>query len=273
MQLPLSQSLAGFSLLSKTLSLLLKVGRQFLLVIVRRLFSLWKYCAASIGFLLGNGKKGRKTSLFPQSIEGSSVERSHLEQEAQIVKDLSYTALECGEIISVDDVARSEYPFSGGSIRNISQASLQGSRLAHERNVGGSRSQTRLSLPRPAHSPSLYSLSNQSITVDIDDTAHRPSSPPRTPTRTSLASVSRASLDDADIDLSYLSADHTRKRRNNFTTPMPTISAEDVKELPRTPSAGADNIPQSPSSQRLRRRHISPAIPRATQRYAKRPLM
>ena len=291
MQLPLSQYLTGSTLLFKALSLLLKLGRQFLSVILRRLFSLWKYCAGTIRFLPENGKMAQRTPRSPprtQSIEGETVERSHLEQEAQIVKDLSYSVLEYDENISLEEVARSEYPFSGGSIRNVSQASLslQGSRQAHERNVGGSRPQTRLSQSRSAYSPSL---SSQSITFDVDNTDHQPSLL-RAPARSSLASVSRTSLNVPDTDSGYLGVDHSRKRRTSFTTPMPTVAADDITELPRIPSHEpvqpsiaaplstsiepvVDNTPQSSSPQCLARKHISPAIPGATQRYAKRPLM
>jgi len=293
MQLPLSQSLTGSALLFKALSLL-KLGRQFLSVIVRRLFSLWKYCAGSIRFLPENGKMAQRTPLFPprtQSIEGETVERSHLEQEAHIVKDHSYSVIEYGESISLEEVARSEYPFSGGKIRNASQASLclQGSRQAHERNVGGSRPQTRLSQSRSAYSPSSYSRSSQSITFDVDNTDHQPSLL-GAPTHSSLASVSRTSLNVPDTDFGYLGVDQPRKSRTSFITPMPTVTADDITELPRIPShgpvqpsiaappstsiePGVDNTPQSSSPQFLARKHISPAIPGATQRYAKRPLM
>jgi len=292
MQVPLSQSLSA--LLFKALSLLLKLGRRFLSVIVRRLFSLWKYCAGSIRFLPENGKMARRTPRSPprtQSMERETVERSHLEQEAHIVKDLSYSVIEYGESLSLEEVARSEYPFSGGSIRNVSQASLslQGSRQAHERNVGGSRPQTRHSQSRSAYSPSSYSLSSQSITFDVDNTDHRPSLL-CAPTRSSLASVSRTSLNVPDTDFGYLGVDHPRKSRTSFITPMPTVAADDITELPRIPShepvqpsiaaplstsiePGVENTPQSSSPQCLARKHISPAIPGATQRYAKRPLM
>jgi len=291
MQLPLSQSLTRSALHFKALSLLLKLGRQFLSVIVRRLFSLWKYYAGSIRFLPENGNMARRTPRYPprtQSIEGKTVVRSHLEQEAHIVKDLSYSIIEYSESLSLKEVARSEYPFSGGSIRNVSQASLslQGSRQAHERNIGGSRPQTRHSQSRSAYSPSSYSLSSQSITFDVDNTDHRPSLL-CAPTRSSHASVSRTSLNVPDTDFGYLGVDHPR---TSFITPMPTVAADDITELPRIPShepvqpsiaaplstsiePGVDNTAQSSPPQCLARKHISPAIPGATQRYAKRPLM
>ena len=280
MTLPSSRIRATALSLCRWILSLLKQGPRFIWAILQRLFYRWGFRGGQWRFSLTIDEE-KKTGGSPQHRSclpsGEAPRGYHIfnddkpspdtlpaKEGSSIVPDLSYIILDDGETISFDNVACSAFPFPGGSIRNASQSSvnLENSRRAHEEHVAGT-----------SRCPSLLS---------------------RTPSRGSgYSNLSRGSsenhinlnIEDADgtTNQTHLRADLAKSSQAGSAvrrpTPVPWTDNEPLtsplsETIVLSPSdASVRKTTESPTSWSLNMKHISPAIPAATQRYSDRPTM
>jgi len=113
----------------------MKLGHKFIRAIFLGLFQRWgvmrrKWCF----WLTLNRQQPQSPPVLPSGNtsqgysaleDDKSAGGSHRTVDAVIEHDVPYTTFDDGETISLDRVARSVHPFPGGSIRTVSQSSLQ----------------------------------------------------------------------------------------------------------------------------------------------------
>jgi len=155
MTLSSSRNPAKAALLCKWIQSLLKRIPRFIWAILRRLFYRWGFKDGLWDFSHTSDEKKkierppqRRSRLpsgeiprgYPVFDAGkSSLDTLSTNEGSPFVPDLSYTILYDDETISLDNVLCSAFPFTGGSIRNASQSSvnLKKSRKAHKQHVAG----------------------------------------------------------------------------------------------------------------------------------------
>ncbi|KDR80111.1 hypothetical protein GALMADRAFT_136654 [Galerina marginata CBS 339.88] len=176
-----------------------------------------------------------------------------------------YTINSNGEVVSLDNVAPSLYPYSGTGIRDASRSSqnLHVSRSAHNLAITtriASRSSQHIGGSEYANS--MYSVSeaddpeqNDPITITVEPTS--PKSP--TPDRKYSASLPQ---------FPHHHAEYSQHRSSSPIIRQPEVSS------PREIEVASINIPTRPASASpiyLENPRITPVMPEASERYINRP--